>query len=107
MQILDLLGLYFDAAVIFVTNFSLLFRLTLAILCCPTRFSDLPPALGLQRLGWVSVVGGLGGLCCARAGLGLIMCGHCVPTPPPCTSGKKRAYVSSSFKRIRRIQNIV
>ena len=33
MQILDLLGMYFDAAVVFVTNFSLLFRLAMAILC--------------------------------------------------------------------------
>ena len=32
MQILDLLGMYFDAAVVFVTNSSLLFRFTLAIL---------------------------------------------------------------------------
>ena len=31
MQILGLLGMYFDAAVVFVKNFSLLFRLTLAI----------------------------------------------------------------------------
>ena len=27
------LGMYFDAAVVFITNFSLLFRLALAILC--------------------------------------------------------------------------
>ena len=33
MQILGLLGMYFDAAVVFVKNFSLLFRLALAILC--------------------------------------------------------------------------
>ena len=32
MQILGILGIYFDAAVVFVTNFSLLFRLSLAIL---------------------------------------------------------------------------
>ena len=32
MQILDLLGMYFDAVVVFVTNSSLLFRFTLAIL---------------------------------------------------------------------------
>ena len=32
MQILGLLGMYFDAAVIFVANVSLLFRLALAIL---------------------------------------------------------------------------
>ena len=33
MQILGLLGMYFDAAVVFVTNSSLLFRLAKAILC--------------------------------------------------------------------------
>ena len=33
MQILGLLGMYFDAAVVFVTKSSLLFRLTVAILC--------------------------------------------------------------------------
>ena len=36
MLILDLLGMYFDAAVVFVTKFSLLFRLTVAILCDST-----------------------------------------------------------------------
>ena len=33
MQILGLLGMYFDAVVVFVTNSSLLFRFALAILC--------------------------------------------------------------------------
>ena len=33
MLILDLLGMYFDAAVVFVTNSSLLLRLAVAILC--------------------------------------------------------------------------
>ena len=33
MQILGLLGMYFDALVVFVTNSSLLFRLAMAILC--------------------------------------------------------------------------
>ena len=33
MQILDLSGMYFDAAVVFVIKSSLLFRLALAILC--------------------------------------------------------------------------
>ena len=33
MQILGLLGMYFDGVVVFVTKFSLLFRLALAILC--------------------------------------------------------------------------
>ena len=33
MQILVLLGMYFDAAVLFATNSLLLFRLALAILC--------------------------------------------------------------------------
>ena len=32
MQILDLLGMYFDAAVLFVTSQTLLFRLALAML---------------------------------------------------------------------------
>ena len=32
MQILGLLGMYFDAAVVFVTNSSLLFRFAMAIL---------------------------------------------------------------------------
>ena len=34
MQILDLLVMYFDAAVVFDTNSLLLFRLAMAILCC-------------------------------------------------------------------------
>ena len=34
MQILGLLGMYFDASEVFVINFSLLFRLALGILCC-------------------------------------------------------------------------
>ena len=33
MHILGLLGMYFDTVVVFVTKFSLLFRLALAILC--------------------------------------------------------------------------
>ena len=33
MQILDLLGMYFDAVVVIVINFSILFELSLAILC--------------------------------------------------------------------------
>ena len=33
MQILGLLGMYFDAAVVFVTSQTLLFRLALTILC--------------------------------------------------------------------------
>ena len=38
MQILDLSGMYFDAAVVFVSNSSLLFRLALAILCLQKWF---------------------------------------------------------------------
>ena len=38
MLILDLLGMYFDAAVVFVTSHSLLFRLALAILCLRVSF---------------------------------------------------------------------
>ena len=33
MLILGFLGMYFDAMVVFVTNFSLLFKFALAILC--------------------------------------------------------------------------
>ena len=36
MQILGLLGMYFDAVVVFVTNSSILFRLALGILCTYT-----------------------------------------------------------------------
>ena len=36
MQILDLLGMYFDAVVVKVKTFLLLFRLALAILCQKT-----------------------------------------------------------------------
>ena len=39
MQILGLLGMYFEAVVVFVTNSSLLFRLAMAILC---RYNTLP-----------------------------------------------------------------
>ena len=35
MQILGLLGIYFDAVVVEVKTFLLLFRLALAILCAP------------------------------------------------------------------------
>ena len=46
MLILVLLGMYFDAAVVFVTKSSLLFRLAVTILCPPPfGFSDLPLAL--------------------------------------------------------------
>ena len=38
MQILDLIYIYFDALVVFVTKFSLLFRLAVAILCTVTRY---------------------------------------------------------------------
>ena len=37
IQILGLLGMYFDAVVVFVTNSSLLFRLAVAILCYETK----------------------------------------------------------------------
>ena len=33
MQVLGLLGMYFDDLVVFVSNFLLLFRLALAVLC--------------------------------------------------------------------------
>ena len=35
MQIMGLLGMYFDAVVVEFETFLLLFRLALAILCCP------------------------------------------------------------------------
>ena len=38
MLIMGLLGMYFDAVVVFVTNSSLLFRLAVAILCTVTRY---------------------------------------------------------------------
>ena len=40
MQILGLLGMYFDAVVVEVKTFSLLFRLALAILCDWWSFED-------------------------------------------------------------------
>ena len=39
-QILGLLGMYFDAAIVFVTSHSLLFRLALAILCFKLHFTE-------------------------------------------------------------------
>ena len=42
MQILGLLGMYFDAAVVLFTNSLLLFRLTMAILC----YNAYQPPLG-------------------------------------------------------------
>ena len=50
MQILGLLGMYFDAAVVFVTNSSLLFRFAMAILCNGTKVkipSEIKPPLKL------------------------------------------------------------
>ena len=41
MQILVLLGMYFDAVVVFVTSQTLLFRLALAILCDICLLSDI------------------------------------------------------------------
>ena len=41
MLILGLLSMYFDAVVVFVTKFSLLFRLVVAILCsCPKKLVE-------------------------------------------------------------------
>ena len=48
MLILVLLGMYFDAALVFVKTFLLLFRLALAILC-PPKFFDLPPSCDKTR----------------------------------------------------------
>ena len=39
MLILGLLGMYFDAAVVFFTNSSLLFRMAMAVLCMVTCLS--------------------------------------------------------------------
>ena len=47
MLILGLLGMYFDAAVVFVTSQTLLFRLALAILCFDVKFN--PTLISLQR----------------------------------------------------------
>ena len=44
MQILGLLGMYFDAVVVFVTKFSLLFRLALATICCARSWLDISGA---------------------------------------------------------------
>ena len=40
MLILGLLGMYFDAAVVFVTSQTLLFRLAMAILCNGSNAND-------------------------------------------------------------------
>ena len=48
MQILDLLGMYFDAVVVFVTNSSLLFRLAVAILWYEGWISNLRPKFKFQ-----------------------------------------------------------
>ena len=51
MQILGLLGMYFDAAVVFVTNSSILFRFTMHILCdkgVETQYQ--PPSLDLYTI---------------------------------------------------------
>ena len=40
MLILGLLGMYFDAAVVFFTISSLLFRMAMAVLCAPNRRID-------------------------------------------------------------------
>ena len=45
MQILGLLGMYFDIAVVFVTNSSLIFRLAMAILCTVVPNNKIPPKI--------------------------------------------------------------
>ena len=50
MLILGLLGMYFDAAVVFVTNSSLFFRLAMAILCMNKSF------FGQKRIIWALVL---------------------------------------------------
>ena len=55
MQILDLLGMYFDAAVLFVTSQTLLLRLALAILCKGPLMEPLQEGwLPLKRNSWKS-----------------------------------------------------
>ena len=49
MQILGLLGMYFDAEVVFVKTSSLLFRLALAILCFGIIFCPFIVHLGVKR----------------------------------------------------------
>ena len=52
MKILDFLGMYFDAVVVEVKTFSLLFRLALAILCC--RLGIQLEAIGVRYLPKIS-----------------------------------------------------
>ena len=46
MLILGLLGMYFDAAMVFVTNSKLFFTLAVAILCHSTFFGDFLVSVG-------------------------------------------------------------
>ena len=52
MQILGLLSMYFDAVVVKVKNFLLLFRLALAILCLQTYYT-----LGINKEGILKIHG--------------------------------------------------
>ena len=49
MQILGLLGMDFDAAVVFVTNSSLLFRFAVAILLCLCRVPSACPQAVISK----------------------------------------------------------
>ena len=52
IQILGLLGMYFDAVVVKVNTFLLLFRLALAILCLQTYYT-----LGINKEGILKIHG--------------------------------------------------
>ena len=51
MLILGLLGMYFDAAVVFFTISSLLFRMAMAMLCPAWVIKIIPPPIGES---WIS-----------------------------------------------------
>ena len=55
MLILGLLGMCFDAVVVFVTKSSLFFRLAVAILCTLTKIADLVVVLLCRERGCVYV----------------------------------------------------
>ena len=56
MQILVLLGMYFDAVVVFVTSQTLLFRLALAVLCVVMSNAETPIRLLLVHESLSSLV---------------------------------------------------
>ena len=50
MLILGLLGMYFDAAVVFFTISSQLFRMAMAVLCCNSALAVLAAALAASAI---------------------------------------------------------